>query len=490
MIRLILTLGLLLGVTDFVFAETAFIDGIEYSFKINGSAVVCGVADEIEAISNIPEKINYNGEEYTVNEIGYIVSSSLRSLTIPPSIKKLNRLICRQLSIVIIEDSEEELQLTNTSKIAGGFTDCPIRRIYQGRNINKSNSRNSLFYNVSTIVDIEIGDKVTEIDQGLYRVKSFYELEKIIIGPSVKNIGSVGDNIAYTAYTFGAETSGTKGLPNIYLLAAKPPKIINGTFESVFFRYPVHVPSNCLDDYKYDGYWGSFKLSDDIAIINRIEISDNELTLSEDETYTMSVAISPENAFYRKVRWGSSDQSVAQIDEFGHISALKSGITKITANTLDGSNLSTSCLVTVRPPETRVSYISLNPTSAEGKEGDQIQILAAIFPEDATNKTLAWNSSDESVASVDGSGLISLLKKGTAIITASATDGSRVSTECAVVVTEYSGIEDVLTDKNAYVKVFNLQGIKLYEGIYTDVHLEPDYYIVVCDSKSVKVKVE
>ncbi|MDE6527517.1 MAG: Ig-like domain-containing protein, partial [Muribaculaceae bacterium] len=132
----------------------------------------------------------------------------------------------------------------------------------------------------------------------------------------------------------------------------------------------------------------------------------------------------------------------------------------------------------------------LDPSYAEGKEGEQIQIKATVLPEDATNKTIEWSSSDESIATVDGSGLISVLKKGTAIITASATDGSGVSAECIVVVTEYSGIEDIMTDKNTYVKVFNLSGVLVYEGIYSDANLVPDYYIVVCDGKNVKVKVE
>lgn len=488
MTRLLLALGMLFGVTEFILAETAFIDGIEYSLR-DGTAIVCGVDDDIESLSNIPETINYDGNVYIVNEIGRFVSSNLRSITIPPSIKKVNSFHCERLSVVIIEDSDEEILFEYKDKYDGSFTyRCPIRRIYQGRNINYS--WRPPFCRVSTIVDIEIGDKVTEINQGLYRVKSFYELEKIIIGPSVKNIGDVGDNIAYISSTFGAESYGTRGLPQIYMLAIKPPKIANGTFESSFFRYPLHVPSNCLDDYKYDGYWGSFKISDDIAIINRIEISDNELTLSEDETYTLSAAISPENAFYRKVRWVSSDQSVAQIDEFGHISALKSGITKITASTLDGSNLSATCTVTVRAKEIRVSSISLDSSSAQGIEGEQIQINATVIPEDATNKTLAWSSSDEHVAIVDENGLVSLIKEGTATISASATDGSDVSAECTVVVTEYSGIDAIHADRNTHVKILSLSGVLVYEGQYAEAKLVPDYYIVVCDGKSMKVKVE
>lgn len=143
-------------------------------------------------------------------------------------------------------------------------------------------------------------------------------------------------------------------------------------------------------------------------------------------------------------------------------------------------------------PETEilVTAIALNTSSVEGKESDQIQITATVLPKDATNKVLKWSSSDESVATVDDTGLISLVKKGMAVITTSATDDSGVSAKCAVVVTESSGIEDILTDKSVYVKIFNLKGILIYEGIYSEANLVPDYYIVVCDGKNIKVKVK
>lgn len=154
------------------------------------------------------------------------------------------------------------------------------------------------------------------------------------------------------------------------------------------------------------------------------------------------------------------------------------------------SGVAATCNLTVIKPAKLVSSISLDPLSAEGTKGDQIQITATVLPEDATSKVIRWSSSDENIASVDDSGLISLLKKGTAVITASATDESGVSADCAIVVTEASGIEAVLADKSAYVKIFNLNGILIFEGEYADARLTPDYYIVVCDGKNIKIKVQ
>ena len=132
----------------------------------------------------------------------------------------------------------------------------------------------------------------------------------------------------------------------------------------------------------------------------------------------------------------------------------------------------------------------MNCPIPNGNEGEQIQISAAVLPENATNKTISWSSSDESIATVSDSGFVSLIKEGTAVITATAIDGSGVSAECAITVSKTSGIGDVLSDKSVYVRIFNVQGIQVYEGLYSEAKLAPDYYIVVCGGKSIKVKTE
>ncbi|KAF6510219.1 hypothetical protein TGS27_0833 [Geobacillus stearothermophilus] len=59
--------------------------------------------------------------------------------------------------------------------------------------------------------------------------------------------------------------------------------------------------------------------------------------------------------------------------------------------------------------------------------GDTQKISVTIVPSDATNKTLAWTSSDPSVASVDQNGMVTARKPGTVTITVRATDGGNAS---------------------------------------------------------------
>jgi uncharacterized protein YjdB len=78
--------------------------------------------------------------------------------------------------------------------------------------------------------------------------------------------------------------------------------------------------------------------------------------------------------------------------------------------------------------------ISLNETSAAVTKGETVQLTATVLPEDATNRTVTWVSSDDAIASVDATGLVTAVAPGEATITAMTTDGSNLSASCNVTV--------------------------------------------------------
>ncbi len=61
-------------------------------------------------------------------------------------------------------------------------------------------------------------------------------------------------------------------------------------------------------------------------------------------------------------------------------------------------------------------------------------LTTIISPTDATNKVIKWTSSDSAVASVSDRGLVTIHKKGKAVITATTTDGSGKSATCSILV--------------------------------------------------------
>ncbi len=82
--------------------------------------------------------------------------------------------------------------------------------------------------------------------------------------------------------------------------------------------------------------------------------------------------------------------------------------------------------------KTPISEITLSHTSATLTEGESLTLSATITPEDASDSSVTWSSSDEDVAMVSSKGRVITLAAGTAIITATANDGSGVSASCEV----------------------------------------------------------
>lgn len=81
-----------------------------------------------------------------------------------------------------------------------------------------------------------------------------------------------------------------------------------------------------------------------------------------------------------------------------------------------------------------VTKITLNKETAEIEIGKTILISATVEPDNATNKNVKWNSSDESIATVNDDGIVTGIKAGNVIITATASDGSGVTKNCSVTV--------------------------------------------------------
>ena len=85
-----------------------------------------------------------------------------------------------------------------------------------------------------------------------------------------------------------------------------------------------------------------------------IELSETEISLAEDETVTLTVAVAP---FYALVTWTSSDEDVATVDKNGTVTAVCAGTATITAK---AGKLTATCEVTVTAaevPETNIEYI-------------------------------------------------------------------------------------------------------------------------------------
>ena len=165
-----------------------------------------------------------------------------------------------------------------------------------------------------------------------------------------------------------------------------------------------------------------------------LNLNTYEMTMKVNESVSLEVEVVPDDAEYSHIVWTSSDERVAVVDDNGLVTARGVGQAEITvtAHNYDGYDVGTHCDVTVVP--TMVESIALNMSDLELKLDDTYQLEATVSPSDATNKSVAWTSSDENVATVNNNGLVTAVGIGDVDITAAANDGSGVAANCHVTV--------------------------------------------------------
>ena len=152
-------------------------------------------------------------------------------------------------------------------------------------------------------------------------------------------------------------------------------------------------------------------------------------------TQVLEVTIDPENATNKGVTYKSSNTNILTVDENGLVTAVDIGTATITIETTDGSKKSTDAVITVAGKQ--VTSITLAGEDTV-KVGKNIKLTATVLPEDAENMNVAWSSSNEGVAKVEG-GKVTGISAGTATIRATAKDGSGVYGEKTITVLEDDG---------------------------------------------------
>lgn len=139
-------------------------------------------------------------------------------------------------------------------------------------------------------------------------------------------------------------------------------------------------------------------------------------------THQLTASITPSGpGVNTNVEWAvsPSDGSVITVDDTGLIKYIAPGNATVIAKTEDGGYMAT-CQVEVLKP---VSSVTLDYTDITLKVDETFRLSAEVLPVTATDKTVKWESSDTSVVTVDGNGLVSARKSGSATILVKTNDG-------------------------------------------------------------------
>ncbi|MDR2962142.1 MAG: Ig-like domain-containing protein [Bacteroidales bacterium] len=167
--------------------------------------------------------------------------------------------------------------------------------------------------------------------------------------------------------------------------------------------------------------------------VTDVTLSASTLSLEVGSTSILSAAVVPSNATDKALTWSSNNTGVATVSSTGKVTAIAAGGATITVK---AGNISKTCWVTVS--NIPVSEVMLSATTHSLEVGKTATLTAAVLPNNATNKTVTWSSSNTKIATVSSSGEVTAIAGGTATITAKA--GNKTATCTVSVIVPITGL--------------------------------------------------
>ena len=402
---------------EYVFAKT----GIK---EINIPDTVTIIRDHTFKNCTALKTINWSKSITDIQSYAFENCDALTKLAIPNTVTNIGEgafYECGGLSAIAVPNSVKTLG-------SRAFENCDdLAKVSISDSVTSMGEK--AFYDCDALTDVKLGTGITQIPTSCF--------EHCDVLPSVVlpyRISKVGDNafkncVALTEITIPRATTSISTSAFSY-----PAKMtvygISGTYAETFANQQ------------------GMKFVNKAVKATNVVLDKTELTLNRGMKYSLTMTVTPAT-FTDKVSWKSTNVDVAAIAEDGTVTAKGAGQATIKVTVGD---VSATCKVNVVQP---VTSIYLNKTALEMTALDTYQLQASVYPSEANNKEVSWESSDEKVATVDENGLVQAKEKGTAVITAKAKDGSEVSRSCKVtvkntayVVTDISKLESTHNYEN------------------------------------------
>lgn len=172
--------------------------------------------------------------------------------------------------------------------------------------------------------------------------------------------------------------------------------------------------------------------------VTSVSLDKTEVALIIGESANVKAIVKPDDAANKEVKWTVANTSIATVDE-GEVTAVAVGETTLIVTTVDGGHTAT---IPVKVTGKAVKEIKLVGMPTEFTVGRSFTISAVITPDDATDKSVTFTSSNPEVATVEyiqseynySLALLKAVGLGKATIMATANDGSGVKAEAEVTV--------------------------------------------------------
>lgn len=219
----------------------------------------------------------------------------------------------------------------------------------------------------------------------------------------------------------------------LYINSGRRVKPILLEYERLLFADET-VYERPVDAYLYDPCRVDMNLMKKFAadVVTSIGLSFTQTSLGIGDTAQIVATVYPTTVSNKTVLYESSAPDIVEVTSLGLITAKAEGTAVITVTSEATDTVSATVEVTVAAAVIPVQTIKLNHNTAAMLVGDTLQLTATLTPDDATDKTVIWTSSDPGAASVDANGLVTALEQGDATITAVPSGNSALSATCVI----------------------------------------------------------
>lgn len=143
--------------------------------------------------------------------------------------------------------------------------------------------------------------------------------------------------------------------------------------------------------------------------VNKLTIVSDSKNVNVGSTMQLDVDFQPANASMKKVIWSTENSNVAQVDEYGTVTAIKRGTATIKATAADGSGKAATISLNVQQGPESITFMSDDEVIDVGASK---KLTATVLPSNTNNKNVTWSSTDSSVATVTKNGTVKGISVG------------------------------------------------------------------------------
>lgn len=224
------------------------------------------------------------------------------------------------------------------------------------------------------------------------------------------------------------------------------------------------------------------KSADSCAAGASLTVSPSKLVYTNDDGSTQTITEG-----FPSVKWSSSNDSVAAVNDKGVVTGVKAGSATIkgviTVKNSAGSDINIEASTEVKIIEAPVFSIVLDRTDNVYLNVGGETTLSATVSNAKSDSGVTWTTSDEKIATVDENGKVKAVAVGSATITAATkekdAEGRQLTASCKVTVNSNAANDTTtkLKDKNGSQIYIKADDGSYKEAVYADYYTAKEFYI-------------